>query len=243
MNKKKFIIISITIIILILLIISIPMLFKKETELSSKTDAERFKQEYEELNNKVVTGSQKYIQVNISSDNIIKYSNIDDVLNIFENQEDAVIYFGYPSCSYCRSAIQVLLDTTKETKLDVINYIDIEEFWEVKKLDPNNKVVTEKEPNDKYYELLSVLGDEVLTEYILYDESGNEIKTGDKKIEAPLVVFITNGEISGYNKGTIFSHKNQLSELEKVQKEGLSSIYNSGINDVVSSKKNKGIIK
>ena len=244
MDKKKITIISVSVVgvlVFVVLLIIFLNLSAKNAKYK-ETDAYKFKNEYEELNNEVVTGSKTYPKVEIPKNNMIKYSTVDDILNIFNNMEDGVVYFGYSTCLYCRNAIQVLLDVASSTELDVMHYIDIEDVWDVKKLDPNNKVVTEKEASDKYYQLLDVLGDELVSDYVLTDNNGNEVNTGEKRLEVPLVIFITNGKVSSYNKGTLFSQTDPLVEMDKYQIEGLSEIYRYGIRDVVDSKKNKGLL-
>jgi len=109
-------------------------------------DAKKIVSEYNKLNNKVNSDGKKYPEVNIDKDNNFEYVKVKDVLNIFEENDDAVVFLGYASCVYCRSAIQVLYDTAKETKLDKIYYLDIEK------------------KNGKYKELRKVLGNEFLDE-------------------------------------------------------------------------------
>ena len=207
-------------------------------------DEKKFKNEYESLNGEVAPdSSNKYPEVKLPTSNLIKYSTIEEVLKIFNNDEDAVIYFGYSTCLYCRNAIQVLVDTAVNTELDEMLYIDIEDYWDVLTLDNNGKVVTEKKSHDKYYELLDVLGDELITDYILKDENGNDVKTGVKRIQYPLVIFVTDGRVVSYNIGTLFSQENPFVSMDDSQIRGLSEIYRYGIRDVVVSKKNKGLLK
>lgn len=210
---------------------------------SEASDSVKFEDEYEDLNNKTVDGDKKYPKVKLPSNNLIKYSTIEEVLNIFNNKEDAVVYFGYSTCLYCRNAIQVLLDTAVDTELDELLYIDIEDYWDVKELDANNNIITTKEPHVKYYELLNVLGDELITDYVLLNSNGEEVKTGDKRIQYPLVIFIADGSVVSYNIGTLFSQDDPFVEMDDSQVEGLSKIYRYGIMDVVDSKKNKGLLK
>ena len=55
----------------------------------------------------------------------------------------------------------------------------------------------------------------------------------------PLVIFVVDGNIVSYNKGTIFSQDDPYKELNKSQIQGLSEIYKYGINDVVNGINNK----
>ena len=137
----------------------------------------------------------------------------------------------------------MLIDIAYESELDVIYYIDMEEVWDEYKLDENGKVVKTKEASEDYYELLDLLGDELVYNYKLKSSNGKEIAVGVKRIEVPLVIFMTNGRVSSYNKGTLFSQEDPLVEMDESQKKGLGEIYYYGIRDVVTAKKNKGLIK
>lgn len=207
-NKKTKIIILVAL-LAVILTITIVLLTKNNvlTGFIKKTDSAEIKNEFEKLNNELSEDGKEYPEVKLPSDNSLKYATIDDVLNILNTGGDEVIYFGYPTCIYCRNAIQVLVDTAKETSLDVIYYLELEET------------------DDKYNELVEALGDELTVE-----------EDGKKKVYLPLVIFITDGKIISYNKGTLFSQEDPYQKLDDSQVNGLSEIYRYGINDVISSK-------
>ena len=170
---------------------------------------DKIAKEYEELNNVVTTDGKKYPTVNISDYEKIEYINTDELVDIFETEGDAVVYFGYPTCLYCRTAIQILVNNAKNTELDVLYYYDVE--------DKNND-------DTKLY---SFIGDEII----------NNVD-GKKGIYSPLVIFVADGRIVSYNKGTLFSQEDPYQELDRSQIEGLGEIYKYGIMDVLESKKN-----
>lgn len=231
-------------VLILLLVIVLIFVFKDETLLSvTNPDGVKFANEYESLNNQEVEEGKKYPKVQIPNDNVIKYATVKDINNVFKTNGDAVVYFGYSTCLYCRNAIQILIDKAHESELDVLYYIDIEEVWDKYELNSDNKIVKTKEANDEYYELLDLLGDELTYDYKLTTKDDKEVATGVKRIEVPLVIFITNGKVSSYNKGTLFSQEDPLVEMDDSQKRGLGEIYYYGIRDVVNAKKSKGIIK
>lgn len=200
-------------ILLIFILIFIVLFFLVNNKLLVKvnnSDGAQIAREYESLNDKISEDGKKYPIVDISSDNVMKYSNLDEILEIFESNGDAVVYFGYATCVYCRTAVQVLCDTAKNTELDVIYYLDVEE------------------KGGRYDELLNVLGDELVDSI-----------DGVRKITSPLVIFVANGKVVSYNKGTLFSQEDPYIVLDNSQISGLSEIYKYGINDVLESKKNK----
>ena len=203
-DKKNICIIG-TILLVIIVVIILSILFNNNNIIGgfANSDGVRFKEEYEKLNEQQNDEGKIYPKVNISSNNIMKYTSVKEILNIFNNKEDAVIYFGYSTCVYCRNAVQVLCDVADDTELDKIYYLDVE-----------------KNDSEK-----------------LLNKLDTKFVTKDNEIYAPLVLFISNGKVVSYNKGTLFSQDDPYVELDDSQVEGLSEIYRYGINDVLNSMK------
>ncbi len=236
MNNRKILLIILGVVVLVIIVSAVLLFVFRDKGLFSATtnpDGEKFKTEYESLNGQKTEDGNTYPEVNLPSNNIVKYTDIDEVLKIFEERKNAVIYFGFPSCLYCRSAIEVLCDAASGTDLDAIYYLDAEDIWDVKKLDENNNVVTEKEANAKYSKLLEVLGDKFTEDYVLTSSNGEEISTGEKRLYTPLVIFVSHGLVVSYNKGTLFSQESAYTRLDKDQVAGLKEIYKYGIYDVL----------
>lgn len=229
MNKNKKKILVVFGVILIVFLIVIFVIFLKD----KTSDSEKIKNEYEKLNNELSEDGKNYPTVELPSNNIMKYSDIDEVMSIFYKRENAVIYFGYSTCLYCRSAIEVLCDVASSTDLGTIYYLDIEDYWDVKEFNKNNELVIKKEANSRYNELLDILGEELITEYTLTDRDGNIVRVGDKRVYVPLVIFVVQGDIVSYNRGTLFSQDDPYVKLDDSQKEGLGEIYRLGINNVL----------
>jgi len=207
-KKKLFLILGIILIILIVLIGS--MFFNKD-ELIGVTrnpDGEKIKEEYVKLNGTKDDKGKLYPEVNIPSYNIFKYISVNEILRMFEEDGDAVIFIGSYKDLYSRSVIEVLCDSASSSELDVIYYLDV------------------KEDIDGYDELVKVLGDR----FVVKDSK-------KKKLYVPSVIFVVDGSIVSHNKGTLFSHEDPYIELDKDQKEGLSEIYKYGIRDVIDAKK------
>lgn len=161
-----------------------------------------FKDEYEKLNGVSTRDGNKYPDVTIPLDNIVRKVDYDTVIDILNKGGNGVIYLGYPKCVYCRSAVQVLLDTAKDTELSEILYLDIEK------------------KNKKYKKLMKVMDEKFIV-------------TEEKKIYAPLVLFVVEGEIVSYNKGTVSTHTDPYKEMGTSQIRGLAEIYKYGIRDVL----------
>lgn len=146
-NIKNILLIGLPILILIIISIVIINILNKNNidNKNNNLEKNKFKEEYEALNRTKDDNNKEYIEISISSDNIVKYSTETEIINIINNKGDAVVYFGYPECNYCRSSIEVLLNTAKDTKLDNIYYID------TKKIELSN-------------DLISLLGEELTTD-------------------------------------------------------------------------------
>lgn len=121
-RKRLLIVIGVIVIFIVLFIVLFNI---RSDDLLAISDGSKIKSEYEDLNGTLSDDGKKYLDVSLNN-NIIEYATVDELLDIFNNYGDAVIYFGYASCAYCRSAIQVLHDTAKNTKLKKIYYMDTE---------------------------------------------------------------------------------------------------------------------
>ncbi len=113
-----------------------------------KSDGEKFKAEYETLNN-------ENVNINISKNNPIKYVTLDEVFDIIQNKT-GVIYFGFPGCPWCRNMIPVLFEAAKNNNIDTIYYFNPRDI--------------RKSDNEDYNKLK-----EILNEYLSEDENGQKV--------------------------------------------------------------------
>ena len=158
---------------------------------SNKSDAIKFKEEYEKYNN-------KYYRLNISDANPIKYSNYDEVFNIIESGT-GIIFIGYPKCNKCRKVVSNLIDISIENEISKIYYLNIKndmDYYEVN----NKKLVykvdssgNELKGSKNYFKLLKKL-DKYLDKYIIIDNE-KEYDTSEKRIKNPTIIFVRDGEI------------------------------------------------
>ena len=175
--------------ILIPLFLLIITLFNLNT---TKSDAIKFKIEYEKDNN-------KYYKMKINDTNPIKYSNYDEVFKILDNGT-GVIYIGYSKCNNCRKLISKLIKSANDNELKDIYYLNIKDdmdYYVVSdkklkyKVDTNGK---ELKGTDNYFKLLDIL-DEHLDKYIIKDGK-KEYDTSEKRIKNPTIIFIKDGKIT-----------------------------------------------
>ncbi len=199
---------------------------EKPEEPVVKTDSEKFKDEYEAYNNKELEGnpSLHHREVTIDKENPIKYASASDIEKLFKDNASFVIYMGFPTCPWCRNAIGVLLDVAKSRNINDIKYIniyDMRTMWTVK----DDKLEVTRKGTDDYYKLLELF-DSILDDYY-YETDDNKYETGEKRIYAPTVVFVKDGEIVGSHVATVTLNEDQTpyDVILDDQKEELSKIY------------------
>lgn len=178
-----------------------------------KTDALKFKEEYEKNNG---VKNEKYNvttrTVNIPEDNPMVYATAEEIIKKIDNKETFVVYFGFSDCPWCRSVIEELIHVAQDLKVEKVYYVDVKELRDVKELDENNNVVTSKEGDEHYKKLLEKL-DSVLNDYTLTDKDGNEVSAGEKRIYAPNVVGVANGKPTELETGESEKLINPYDEL------------------------------
>ncbi len=194
--KKKSIFIGIIMVVIILIIGAVLLFVNKE----KNTDAYRFKKEYESLNNTIRQKDGKRIRsISIDKNNPFIYKEASDIVEMIEQKESFVVYFGFSDCPWCRSILPTLIEVSHDLGLDTIYYVDVKEIRDELSLE-NKKVITKKEGTKGYYELLKCM-DSILEDYTLLDEENKEIKTGEKRIYAPSVVGVVNGKADKLSTG------------------------------------------
>lgn len=210
------------IVIIIVFLFSIFMgyrYFEDKKETTSK-DAVTFKKEYEALNNRVNPNNNKlYPEVSISNDNPVKYSSYDEIFEVLKSGT-GVIYFGFPECPWARNLVPVMLSAAKEVEIDTIYYLNIKDDRDVLMLNENGDIITEKDGNKKYFELVEKL-DSILDDYILTDNDGKSVSTGKKRIYTPLLIFVKNGKIIAHHTDTVDSQTDPYVALNDRQSEEL----------------------
>ena len=197
----------------------------KKEESIEVTDAFKFKEEYELLNDTVnESNGKKYRTLEIDENNSIVYKTVDEIVDMMEDDETFVVYFGFASCPWCRSIIKPLLEVGDDLEISSIYYVDVKEVRDVMELDDDGNVVTKKEGTDAYYKLLEKM-DSVLDEYILMDEDGNEVSTNEKRIYAPNIVSVIEGEAVELTDGISDKQTDGYMELiDEIEEESYEKI-------------------
>lgn len=227
--EKKNKIILISLIILTILVVGLciySLINKKDTILS---DAEKFRSEYMNLNDKVNEDNQKsYINVIISETNTVKYASEEDVINILKDGT-GVIYFGFSKCPWCRSLVPSLTKVAEELNETIyyLDILDIRSSFEISE-EKLNKI---KDGSKNYYEILKLLDNE-LEEFYLEDTSGNKYDTLEKRLYAPTLVAIKDGEVTSFHVGTVDTQESGYDKLTDDETKELEKT----ITDLIESK-------
>lgn len=225
MKDNRLFMIIVTVLAAIVLVLNI----QKVISNNSQTDGIKFKEEYEKLNGKKNDQGKKYREITIDSKNKIVYKTTEEVLNLIDKKKSFVLYFGFDTCPWCRSVVPTLASISKELNQKVY-YIDVKDIRDSYELDDDNKPKLVKKGSKDYSKLLEKL-EPVLEDYTLTDSDNNEIKVGEKRIYAPNIISVINGEAKelttgisdkqteGYMKLTKEMEKETYNKIKKVLKQ------------------------
>jgi len=177
------------------------------------SDAYKFKEEYESINNEANGKGNKYREVSISTDNPFIYQTPEELLERVNNKESFVVYFGFKECPWCRSIIEELIKASKDKNVDKIYYVDVLHIRDVKELDENGDIKVIEDGNAAYLQLIEKFSN-VLDDYTLNDVSLNE-----KRIYAPNVIAVSNGKAIQLETGVSDELTDPYSKLtDKIKK-------------------------
>ncbi len=134
----------------------------------------------------------------VTEDNVFVYRTIDEIINILEHGT-GVVYLGFPECPWCTAYVPYLNEVAKANSVDKVYYYNIY----------NDR----KENNDNYKKLV-----DILKEYLKFDEEGN------KRIYAPSVIAVKDGEILDFDDETAWDTKGYKTPEEYWKNEDLDGL-------------------
>lgn len=167
-------------------------------EITIPNEVSKFKEEYEVLND-------SGISVDIDLNAKISYLEEDEIVD-FLNNETGIIYFGFPTCPWCRNILPILIDVTMDND-KVLYYCN-----------PSDMRSSE---NDTYNKIKEILND--------YLEVNSQ---GEKTLYVPDVYFIKNGKIISHHLGTVTSQVDPYISLTTEEKQELYNIYEELLNKI-----------
>jgi len=220
-GSKLYLFALISIIILLLVVIGIII----NNKMNVKDDSIKFKEEYEVLNNQDTGYGKKHKEVNIDKNNPMVYTTFDEIFDILEDGT-GIIYFGFPECPWCRALLPELLTVADDLGIDKIYYLNCKEDRDIKKLDDDGNVVTEKEGTPNYNKLIEKVGKYFWSYDGLNDES-------IKRLYFPTVLIVKDGEVKDIHIDVLDGFDDPYRDLTKDEKNKLHGILEEKLEKVL----------
>ncbi len=117
----------------------------------------------------------------VDKDNRFVYTEIDEIINILE-EGTGIVYLGFPECKWCQQYVVYLNEVAKDRNVSKIYYYNIRK---------------DREDNTENYQTIVNL----LQDYLQEDEEGNP------RIYVPAVIFMSAGNILGFDDETAYDTK------------------------------------
>lgn len=188
---------------------------------TNNKDALKFKEEYEKINgDKTSYSDNKYRTLKIDKNNPYVYSSAKEILEKINNKETFYVYFGSSYCPWCRSVIEKSIESAQKNNIKKIYYADMwngfhnEILRDTYKLNDENEATKEKDGTKEYYKLLEKF-DNLLEDYTLTTDDGEEVKVGEKRIFAPDFIYVENGVAKRITSATSENQKDADAKLTK----------------------------
>ena len=188
---------------------------------ANNKDALKFKEEYEKINgDKTSYSDNKYRTLKIDKNNPYVYSSAKEILEKINNKETFYVYFGSSYCPWCRSVIEKSIESAQKNNIKKIYYVDIwngfhnEILRDTYKLNDKNEAEKEKDGTKEYYKLLEKF-DNLLEDYTLTTDDGEEVKVGEERIFAPDFIYVENGVAKRITSATSENQKDADAKLTK----------------------------
>ena len=200
-----------------------------ETTEPEKTDAQKFKFEYEKMNGMMsMDGVSSYQVLEIAEDNPVVYADVDSIRHLL-TEGSGILYLGFPECPWCRTLVPVLLEAAEKTEFDGnIYYYNALYDRDKKSLDENGNVVTESEGTEAYQALL-----ELLDEHLWAYEGLNDPSI--KRVYFPMTVFVKDGEVLYSHIDTVESQEDGYTPLTEEQHAELLDILSTHALEVMAA--------
>lgn len=87
-----------------------------------------FAYEYNSMNGKENADGETYMNLSVDIDNPFIVSTDSDIIAAIDGGYTGYIYFGYPTCPYCRNTVSVLIDELKENGIRRVLYCNLKKY-------------------------------------------------------------------------------------------------------------------
>lgn len=171
------------------------------------SDAKTFKDHYESFNGQS-TGTKdsngndiNYRSINIDENNPINIVSEDDIVNMVNNKDTFIVYFGFATCPWCRTVVPYMIDTANKMGIKKIYYVNVRpddtsnsDIRDVFTKDDSGNIVLSHNGTDGYHQLLSLFSN-VLPEWSLHGLSvAGTSYAGTLRIGAPQFIIVKDGK-------------------------------------------------
>lgn len=173
---------------------------KTIVESSGKSDAQKFKEEYEKINYGKTSDNETYNELNINENNPMVYISLEELVDIINTENEAYIYISSSFCPYCRATVETLLNVAKDLNIDKIYYYDD----------------TKQSQSDQYDNMLEKL-----------EEKGVNFinKDGKRKWGVPLILKAKNGQVISETRGTSYQLNEGQSKYDSLTEDQKKQVY------------------
>lgn len=125
-----------------------------------------------------------------------------EAIDMFENQESGILYFGFPDCPWCIEALPIMEEAAKENDKNIY-YVQTRD-------EERNLIYTDEEKTA----ILSYVGQ--------FEDTDDE---GNVALFVPLVVVVEDGEALSGHVGTIEGHDTHERQMNEDEQDQLKGIY------------------
>ena len=196
----------------VLIVILTIVLCLSTTACFKKSDAAKFKKEYESLNGEKTSTGNTYRTVSIPKENPFVYQTAEELSERIDNKETFVVYFGFAECPWCRSMVEQLIKSAVENDIETIYYVDIQDIRDEFELSKSEGPVQTSTGTEGYNKLLDQLQD-VLEDYYILNSNEEKVNIKEKRIYAPNVVAVVNGKAEKLVEGISSKLEDPYGEL------------------------------
>lgn len=205
MEKKKWLFYGLGVLIIVIMIGIVYFIDIKIDEKKDEKVHTTFKEEYESYND-IKNDNGDVIEVSIPSNNTIQEVADKEIISVLE-EKTGIVYFGFPTCPWCRNIIGILTELANEKNIPIYYF------------NPQN---IRNDDNDTYQKLLKRLDN-----YLETDDNGKKV------LYVPDVYFIKDGKIVGHHLGSLDSQTDPYEKLNESQEKELKELYQKYIDEIV----------
>ena len=190
-----------------------------------ESDAERFRESYEALNNTTREDGTYLSAVTIQGENAICYISPEEAWELIDKDETTLIVFGAAWCRWCLAAAPLLVDISNANNLDIVYYVEVTEI-EGEKSEARQSL--EKLMSDYLRQagssFANVTGTRVLiTEY-------QEFLAESDSLLFPVVLFVNKGNLTGMHVGTADDQSDVTEQLTERQIDNFRQSFKKHLN-------------